>query len=132
MYDLIKISSGTKWEDLNAYSRAIKINNRIIITGTTAVNDSGEIVGIGSMYEQTKFIFSKFEKYLNQLGASYRDVVINRVYVTDISKWEEAGKAHSEIFKDIKPCLTLIGIKELVMPDMLVEIECEAVCSGTN
>lgn len=126
MSNKIKISSNTKWEKMNAYSRAIKCGNRIVITGTTSVNEKGNVIGRGSVYEQTVYIFQKFSKYLKQLGADLNDVIINRVYLTDITKWQEVGKAHSEIFGEIKPCLTLIGVSNLVLPELLVEIECEA------
>jgi enamine deaminase RidA (YjgF/YER057c/UK114 family) len=90
---ITKISSGAKWEDIVGYSRAIKIDNRIIIGGTTAINEKSEVVGKGNAYEQTKYVFGKIEKYLKKLGSSLENVIINRIYVTDISKWEEIGKA---------------------------------------
>jgi enamine deaminase RidA (YjgF/YER057c/UK114 family) len=126
MNKIEKFGSGARWEEIVGYSRAVKAGNMIYITGTTAVDENGEITGKGDMYKQAKYIFEKIGKYLEQAGASYDTVIRNRIYVTDISKWEEAGRAHSEVFGKIKPCCTMIGIKELVSPDMLVEIETEA------
>lgn len=123
----IKISSGAKWEDIVGYSRAIRVDNRVIVGGTTAVDENSEIVGKGNAYEQTKYVFRKIEKYLNELGSSLENVIINRIYVTDISKWEEIGKAHSEFFGKIKPCCMMIEVKGFINPDMIVEIETEAV-----
>src|ERR1700730_17931310 len=99
----IKISSGAKWEDIVGYSRAIKIGNRIIIGGTTSV-DENDIAGLNNAYEQTKFIFQKIEKYLNEAGADLKDVVHNRIYITNITEWEDAARAHFEFFGAIKPC----------------------------
>ena len=95
-------SSGAKWEDIVGYSRAVKIGNTIEVTGTVAVNDNSELVGGNNAYEQTKFIIQKIEKVLINAGASLNDVVRTRMFVTDISRWEEYGKAHGEFFKDIK------------------------------
>lgn len=125
--EIKKISSGAKWENIVGYSRAIKAGNRIMITGTTSVNDNGEIVGIGNPYEQTKYIFQKIEKYLAEAGASLDNVVWNRMYVTDISRWEDIAKAHAEFFINIKPCATMVEVKGFIHPDMMVEIETEAI-----
>lgn len=125
-----KISSNTKWETIVSYSRAIRIDNRVIVTGTTSVDDNGNIIGIGNVYEQTKFIFKKIEKYLSEVGSSLENVVWNRMYVTDISKWEEVAKAHSEIFNNIKPCSTMVEVSRFVHPDMLIEIETEAIINN--
>jgi len=127
MDNIIKISSGAKWEDIVGYSRAIKIGSRIIIGGTTSVDENSKIVGKDNFYAQTKYIFQKIEKYLKQLGASLENVVMNKMYVTDISKWEEVGKAHEEFFGQIRPCCVLIEVSGFVSPDMLIEIETEAV-----
>lgn len=127
MDSIEKLSSGAKWEDIVGYSRAIKIGNRIIIGGTTAVDENSKIVGKDDFYTQTKYIFQKIEKYLNQMGASLENVVINKMYVTDITKWEEVGRAHAEFFAKIKPCCMMIESSGFVSPEMLVEIETEAV-----
>jgi len=127
MNNIEKLSSGAKWEDIVGYSRAVKIGNRIIIGGTTAVDENSKIVGKEDIYTQTKYIFQKIEKYLTQLGAKLENVVMNKMYVTDISKWEQIGKAHAEFFGKIKPCCVMIEVSGFVSPDMLVEIETEAV-----
>src|SRR5688572_2838730 len=103
-------SSGAKWEDIVGYSRAVKIGNTIEVTGTVAVDENGLLVGKDNAYDQTKFIIEKIEKILHQAGASLKDVVRTRMFVTDISRWEEYGKAHGEFFKDIKPCTSMIEI----------------------
>ena len=125
--EIKKISSGAKWEDIVGYSRAIKAGNRVMVTGTTSVDEKGDIVGVGNAYEQTKFIFQKIEKYLKEAGSSLEKVVWNRMFVTDISKWEEIGRAHAEFFIDIRPCATMVEVKGFIHPDMLVEIETEAI-----
>lgn len=122
----VNISSGAVWEDLVGYSRAVRIGNQIEISGTTSV-DGATIIGKGDLYSQTIFIFQKIEKTLIEAGASINDVVRTRMYVTDISKWEEAGKAHSEFFKDIKPASSMIGISGLINPELLIEIEVTAI-----
>ena len=127
MTEIKKLSSGAKWEDIVGYSRAVKIGNRIIIGGTTAVDDSSNLVGENDPYLQTKFIFQKIEKYLKQMDSSLENVIINRIYVTDISVWEEIGRAHAEFFAKIKPCCMMIEVKGFIDPDMMVEIETEAV-----
>lgn len=120
-------SSGAKWEDIVGYSRAVKIGNVIEVTGTVAVDQSGNLVGGTSAYEQTKFIIQKIEKVLQQAGASLSDVVRTRMFVTDISRWEEYGKAHGEFFAAIKPCTSMIEVKALIEPDYLIEIEATAI-----
>ena len=125
MKNRINYSSGVKWEDIVGYSRAVKIDGRILISGTTAIED-GKIIGENDAYLQTKTILSKIEKVLKEAGASMENVIRTRMYVTDISKWEEVGKAHGEFFKDIKPVTSMVEIKGLIDPKMLVEIEAEA------
>lgn len=121
------ISSGAKWENVVGYSRAVKINNQIFITGTVAVDEHSKLVGGNSAYEQTKFILQKIEKVLQQCGAELKDVVRTRMFVTDISRWEEYGKAHGEFFSDIKPCTTMVEVSKLISPEFLIEIEANAV-----
>ncbi len=125
--EIKKISSGAKWEDIVGYSRAIRAGNRVMVTGTTSVDDNGDIVGVGDAYTQTKYIFQKIEKYLNEAGSSIDKVVWNRMFVTDITQWEDIGRAHAEFFKDIKPCATMVEVKGFIHPDMLIEIETEAI-----
>ena len=126
---LKKFSSGAKWEDIVGYSRMVKIDNRVIVGGTTAVDEDSILVGKDDAYAQTKYIFLKIEKYLKQAGAKLEDVIINRIYVTDISKWEEIGRAHAKFFGKIKPCCMMIEVKGFIDPEMIVEIETEAVIS---
>jgi enamine deaminase RidA (YjgF/YER057c/UK114 family) len=125
----VNISTGSKWEDIIGYSRAVKIGNIIEISGTVATDGSGEIVGKNDVYIQTKFIMLKVEKVLEQLGAKLSDVVRTRIFATDISKWEEIGKAHGEFFRDIKPVTTMVEVSALIGADYLVEIEFSAVVS---
>jgi enamine deaminase RidA (YjgF/YER057c/UK114 family) len=122
-----KISSGAKWEDIVGYSRAIRVGNRVIVGGTTAVDENSNIVGKDDVYMQTKVTLQKIKKYLEEAGAKPDDVVSNRIYVTDISKWEDVARAHAEVFGKIKPCCTMIEVKGFISPDMLVEIETEAI-----
>ena len=122
-------SSGAKWEDIVGYSRAVRIGNTIEVTGTVAVDDNSDLVGGNNAYEQTKFILQKIEKVLEKAGGTLKDVVRTRMFVTDISRWEEYGKAHGEFFKDIKPCTSMIEIKSLIAPEYLIEIEATAVTS---
>ena len=122
-------SSGAKWEDIVCCSRAVKVGNTIEITGTVAADDSSSLVGGNDAYEQTKFIIQKIEKVLQKAGASLKDVVRTRMFVTDISRWEEYGKAHGEFFNDIKPCTSMIEVKGLIAPEYLIEIEATAIIS---
>ena len=122
----INISSGAVWEDLVGYSRAVRIGNQIEISGTTSV-DGETVMGKGDLYFQTIFIFQKIEKTLTEAGASIKDVVRTRMYVTDISKWEEVGRAHSEFFKNIKPATSMIEVSRLIKPELLIEIEVTAI-----
>jgi enamine deaminase RidA (YjgF/YER057c/UK114 family) len=107
----------------------VKVGNVIEVTGTVAVDQGGKPVGGTSAYEQTKFAIQKIEKVLQQAGASLNDVVRTRMFVTDISRWEEYGKAHGEFFSAIKPCTSMIEVKALIEPDYLVEIEATAILS---
>jgi enamine deaminase RidA (YjgF/YER057c/UK114 family) len=120
-------SSGAKWEDVVGYSRAVKTGNVIEVTGTVSVDDNSNLVGGNDAYEQTKFIIQKIEKVLQRAGASLKDVVRTRMFVTDISRWEEYGRAHGEYFKDIKPCTTMVEVSKLISPEYLIEIEVTAV-----
>jgi enamine deaminase RidA (YjgF/YER057c/UK114 family) len=120
-------SSGAKWEDIIGYSRAVRVGNVIEVTGTVAVDDNGQAVGINNPYEQTKYVYRKIEKVLAQAGASLNDVVRCRMFVTDIKRWEEFGRGHAEFFKDIKPCLSMIEVSAFIEPEFLVEIEVSAI-----
>ena len=120
------ISSGAKWEDIVGYSRAVIQNNVIEISGTVAVDADNNTVGKGNFYAQTKFIIQKVEGVLKDAGFSLNDVVRTRIFVTDISKWEDVGRAHGEFFRTIKPATSMIEIKALISPEYLVEIEVTA------
>src|SRR5579863_6740630 len=126
MSDRQKISSGVKWEDVVGYSRAVRVGNRIYMTGTTATSESGEIVGEGDAYAQTVQVIRNIERALKQAGASLEHVVRTRMFVTDISRWQDYGRAHREFFGSIRPCATMIEVKALIDPRMLIEIEVEA------
>ena len=127
MSEITRFSSGAKWEDIVGYSRAVKAGDRVIVGGTTAIDVNSNLVGKGDAYLQTKFVLQKIEKYLALAGAKPENVIINRIYVTDISKWEDIGRAHAEFFGSIKPCCNMIEVKGFIDPDMIVEIETEAV-----
>jgi len=120
-------ASGAKWEDIVGYSRAVKIGNTIEVTGTVAIDENNLLVGKGDAYRQTKFILEKIEKVLQRAGASLKDVVRTRMFVTDISRWEEYGKAHGEFFSEIKPCTTMVEVSNLIAPEYLIEIEVTAI-----
>lgn len=121
-------SSGAKWEDIVGYSRAVLVGSQLEVSGTVASDESGTI-GRGDFYLQTKFILQKIERVLNQAGFEMKDVVRTRMFVTDITHWEEVGRAHGEVFKDIKPATSMIEISKLIDPDYLVEIEVTAIKS---
>ena len=123
----LKVSSGAKWEDIVGYSRAVKVNNQVFVTGTVAVDADNNLVGGDSAYLQTQFILQKIEQVLQQCGASLNDVVRTRLFVTDISRWEEYGKAHGEVFGTIRPCTTMVEVSKLIAPEYLIEIEVGAV-----
>jgi enamine deaminase RidA (YjgF/YER057c/UK114 family) len=123
------ISTGSKWEPIIGYSRAVKVGNTIHISGTTASNSAGELVGIGDVYAQTKQILLNIETALHQAGATLNDVVRTRIYCTNITEWELIGKAHGETFGDIRPTTTMVEVSRLIAPDILIEIEAEAILS---
>ena len=120
-------SSGAVWEDLVGYSRAVRTGNQIEISGTVAADENGNVVGRDDAYQQTAFILQKIEKALNQAGASLEHVVRTRMFVTDISRFEEYGRAHGEVFGNIRPCTSMIEVKGLVAPEYLIEIEATAI-----
>lgn len=127
MANRMLVSSGAKWEDIVGYSRAVRIGNLIEVAGTTAVDEQGNVVGLNDPYRQTVFALQKIEKALQQAGASLEDVIRTRMYVTDISQWQEIGRAHGEFFKDIKPVTTMVEVRALISPELLVEIEVTAI-----
>ena len=124
------ISSGTVWEGIVGYSRAVRIGNIIAVAGTTATDDEGHLVSPGDPYAQTVFIIRKIERALHAAGASLQDVVRTRVYLTDVTQWEEVGRAHGEFFSEIRPANTMLEISRLIGDGYLVEIEVDAVIAG--
>lgn len=120
------ISSGTKWERLYGYSRAVRAGNIVYVAGTTAVDDAGKVVGRGDPYRQARFVYEKIARALAEAGASLRDVVRVRTFVTDIAWWTEVARAQGEVFADIRPAATLVQVSALVEPELLVEIEVDA------
>lgn len=124
------ISTGSKWEPVVGYSRAVKVGNHISVSGTTATGADGQIVGGSDLYAQTAQCLRNIEQALEQAGASTRDVVRTRIFTTDISRWEEIGRAHGEVFGEIRPATAMVEVSRLISPEMLVEIEADAIVSG--
>ena len=122
----IKYSSDTEWEKNFSYSRAVRAGNRIIVAGTTAIED-GKVIGKNNAYDQTIFILNKIEKVIEEAGGKRSDIVRTRMYVTDISMHLEVGRAHGEFFINIKPASTMVEVKALIHPDLIIEIEAEAI-----
>jgi len=126
MKNRLNISSGAPWEKIVGYSRAVKIGNIIEVSGTAPVKE-GKTLFPGNAYEQAKACIKIIEKSLSEGGASLRNVIRTRMFVTDISRWEEYGKAHGEFFKEVMPATSMVEVKSLITPDMLIEIEATAI-----
>lgn len=124
-----QVSSGSAWEQQVGYSRAVRVGNVVHVAGTTAVRD-GSVVGLGDPYVQAKVALEIISAALAEVGASPADVVRTRMYVTDIGSWEEVGRAHGEVFAEVRPAATMVEVAALIDPDLLVEIEAEALVGG--
>ena len=123
----VNISSRSPWEPLRGYSRAVHVDDRVLVSGTTALSESGDVIGIGDPYRQTKYIIDRVRSVLSECGFTMQDVVRTRMFITDMKLWQEYAKAHSEAFSLIRPASSIVEVSRLVDPRLMIEMECEAI-----
>lgn len=127
-----RVDSGTPWEDAVGYSRAVRVGDRVEVSGTTATDEDGEVVGVGDPYAQTVQVVENVDRALAELDAGLADVVRTRTYVTDVDDWEAIGRAHAEAFEDVRPATTMVEVSSLIDPAMVVEMEATAVVADST
>lgn len=127
MHEKIHVKTGTEWEPLVAYCRAVRVGSQVAVSGSAPVDENGELVGAGDMYQQTRRCIEIIAKALQDAGADLQDVIRTRIFVTDIDRWEEVAKAHREFFSEVTPACSMVEVSRLIGPGMLVEIEADAI-----